>query len=117
MFESSPIFALLARALDAAALRQSVHTTNIANAEVPDFHRLEVQFDAASAASPGLSGGLDDASWSMPDARVVSTNDTVRLDQEMALMAKDALRYQALLGAYDRSLGLLHMAARDGKEG
>ena len=100
MFESNPVFALLSRALDAAALRQAVHTTNIANADVADFRRLEVSFDAELQA-----------------ARAVATDEAVRLDKEMALMAKDAVQYQALLGAFERSIGLLRLAARDGREG
>jgi flagellar basal-body rod protein FlgB len=98
----NPISALLARALDNAALRQAVHTSNIANAGVEGFRRLDVSFDTV------LEG--------VSPAHVVTTNQTVRLDREMALMAKDAVQYQALLDAADRSFGLLRLAVREGKE-
>jgi hypothetical protein len=35
----------------------------------------------------------------------------------MAHMAENAVRYQALLGAIERTLGTLRSAARDGREG
>ena len=99
-----PVFGVLSRALDVAALKHAVHTANIANAGVSGYHRLEVSFDSA----------MQEAS----DAHVVrSADDTVRLDKEMALMAKDAAQYQTLLSALDRNVGLLQMAIKEGREG
>jgi flagellar basal body rod protein FlgB len=93
---SAPVFGVLSRALDVAALEQAVHTANIANAGVPGYHRLEVSFDAQVQRA---------------------ADETVRLDKEMALMAKDAARYQTLLSAFDRTVGLLQMAIKEGREG
>jgi flagellar basal-body rod protein FlgB len=114
---ANPISALLSRALDIAALRQAVHTSNIANAGVEGFRRLDVSFDtelARANAALGVDAASTDA---LTQPRVVETNETVRLDQEMALMAKDAVQYQALLGAVDRSFGLLRLAVKEGREG
>lgn len=117
MFEATPIFSLLARALDGAALRQAVHTTNIANAGTEGFHRLEVTFDAQLGS---LAASTDAATEPMPSLasqpQVVATGDAVRLDQEMALMAKDAVRYQALLNAFGRATSLLRLAIHEGRE-
>jgi flagellar basal-body rod protein FlgB len=111
---TEPVQALLARALDVASLRQAVHTSNIANAGVDGFQRLDVSFDAELARA---SVGTElDASDGFASARVVQTHDSVRLDREMALMAKDAVQYQALLGAVNHSFGLLRLAIREGKE-
>ncbi len=113
---SAPVFDALSRALDVAALKQAVHTANIANAGVPNYHRLEVSFDAQVArASDEMTG--DDAAVDTGAHVVRSADETVRLDQEMALMAKDAARYQTLLSAFDRSVGILHMAIKEGREG
>jgi flagellar basal-body rod protein FlgB len=113
-----PIFALLARALDGAALRQAVHTANLANASVDNFRRLDVSFDTELERA---RAALDVSSLQEPDAltgpHVVQTQDTVHIDREMALMAKDAVQYQALLGVFDRSIGLLRLAVREGREG
>jgi flagellar basal-body rod protein FlgB len=117
VFEATPIFAVLSRALDVAALRQAVHSSNLANANVEGFRRLDVSFDAQlqSVANATLDAAPESA-WSDAMPRVMTTNDSVRLDQEMALMAKDAVRYQALLGAFERTTGLLNLAIHEGKE-
>jgi len=111
---STPVFGVLSQALDVAALKQAVHTANIANAGVPNYHRLEVSFDAQVQ----RAAEAEDDSEPSSGARVVrSADDTVRLDKEMALMAKDAVRYQTLLSAFDRTVGLLQMAIKEGREG
>lgn len=116
---AEPVFSLLSHALDVASLRQAVHTANVANASTEGYQRLEVDFDAqlqlANASLGGESNNVDD---SFPEARVVTAGDgQVRLDQEMALMAKDALRYEMLLGAVGRTTSLLHLAIKEGREG
>jgi flagellar basal body rod protein FlgB len=112
---SAPVFGVLSQALDVAALKQAVHTANIANAGVPNYHRLEVSFDAQVQRA---AAETEDDSEPSSGARVVrSADDTVRLDKEMALMAKDAARYQTLLSAFDRTVGLLQMAIKEGREG
>ncbi|MBC7977238.1 MAG: flagellar biosynthesis protein FlgB [Myxococcales bacterium] len=121
MLNADPVLALLSRALDAAALRQTVHATNVANVDTDGYRRLEVVYSAElqrlSAEGPALD--VNEAlAWAAPEPEVVeSAQTTVRLDQEMAGMAENAVRYQALLGAIERTLGLLRSAARDGREG
>jgi flagellar basal-body rod protein FlgB len=117
---SQPVFGVLSQALDVAALKQAVHTANIANAGVPGYHRLEVSFDAQmQRASDEMATASPDGESGSPDGpRVVrAADETVRLDKEMALMAKDAARYQTLLSAFDRTVGLLQMAIKEGREG
>ncbi len=120
MLNADPVLALLSRALDAAALRQSVHATNVANVDTEGYRRLEVVFSAElqrlDAEGPALdvNEALD---WAQAEPEVVESAEThVRLDQEMAQMAENAVRYQALLGAIERTLGMLRTAARDGRE-
>jgi len=116
VFEATPLLAVLSRALDDAALRQAVHTSNIANANVDGFRRLDVAFDTQlQTMANGSVDAARESAWSSSAPRVVPTNDSVRLDQEMALMAKDAVRYQALLGAFERTTGLMSLAINDGK--
>jgi flagellar basal-body rod protein FlgB len=114
---ASPVSELLSRALDIAALRQAVHTSNIANAGVEGFRRLDVSFETELARAGAALGSTASTLETLPQGRVVETTETVRLDKEMALMAKDAVQYQALLGAADRSFGLLRLAIREGREG
>lgn len=117
MLYTTPTMALLERAIDVSALRQSVHAANIANAAVEGYSRLDVTFDAAltqanlqTADSPSISNTLP-----LETAAVVATGDAVKLDEEMAAMAKNALRYQVLLNAYERSLGSVRLAINEGR--
>jgi flagellar basal-body rod protein FlgB len=118
--DAQPIFTLLSRALDAASLKQAVHSANIANANVDGYNRLEVSFDAQlQSASELLEGGMEgEAPAELPEPHVVPAADSeVRLDREMVLMAKDALRYEALLGAFGRTVSMLELAIKEGHEG
>jgi flagellar basal-body rod protein FlgB len=117
MFTTSATTEVLARAIDVCALRQAVYSANIANANVAGYQRLEVQFDEAAlqveaAGKPSFKEG---AGLAEPQV-VMDAHSTVKLDEEMAAMARNALRYQTLLGAYERSMGLLKMAIHEGKE-
>jgi flagellar basal-body rod protein FlgB len=120
MLNADPVIALLSRALDAAALRQTVHATNVANVNTEGYRRLEVVYSAElqrlNAEGPAIDT-QEALQWAQAEPEVVeSAETTVKLDQEMAQMAENSVRYQALLGAIERTLGMLRTAARDGKE-
>ncbi|HEV7610168.1 MAG TPA: flagellar basal body rod protein FlgB [Steroidobacteraceae bacterium] len=121
MLNADPVLALLSRALDAAALRQTVHATNVANVDTEGYRRMEVVFSAEverlNAEGPALDAN-EALQWAQAEPEVVeSAESKVRLDQEMAQMAENAVRYQTLLGAIERTLGLLRYAAKEGREG
>jgi flagellar basal-body rod protein FlgB len=120
MWQVDPTLDLLTKAVDVAALRQAVHAANVANADVEGYQRLEVRF--APETEESVSAELIDAQQLEGAARqlpelAASVQGHVRLDEEMAQMAQNALRYQALLGAFERTVGLLRYAAREGREG
>ena len=102
---TTPTIELLARAIDASALRQGVYSSNVANAGVEGYRRMEVMLDSAAAPA-----GLD------PAPTIVPTESAVKLDEEIAHMAKNALRYEVLIGAFEKSLGALRLAVREGRE-
>ena len=105
--ENTPTLELLARAIDATALRQGVYASNIAKAGVADYRRMEVHARAARR----------DTGRPRPSHRRSSRpTAVVKLDEEMARMAKNTLRYQMLLGAFERSMGTLRLAVREGRE-
>lgn len=141
---TDPIFAVLARAIDVSAMKQSAHAANIANAEVPGYRRLEVSFagaleaaKAGESAQAAATAGAASATASTAAAtagtasatagsastseqgvaHVVTSSESVRLDQEMAQMAQNSVRYQALITAFEKTIGLLRLAVRDGREG
>jgi flagellar basal body rod protein FlgB len=113
MLGTEPIFAELSRALDVVELRHAVYASNIANASTDGYQRMEVVAnDAALAVDPEAGG------FALPVGEVVpSANATVRLDQEMAQMSQNAIRFQQLIGAFERTTGLLRMAIHEGRGG
>jgi flagellar basal-body rod protein FlgB len=116
MFETAPTTEILARAIDVCALKQAVYSANIANANVAGYKRLEVMFDAqAMRTEASVQGGLQGALQTNQQAEVVSAGTAVKLDEEMALMARNALRYQTLLDAYERSTSLMKLAVHEGR--
>jgi flagellar basal-body rod protein FlgB len=115
MLGTEPIFAELSRALDLVVLRHSVHASNIANASTEGYQRMEVVANDAASAITADSGA---AGLEIPVGQVVpSANATVRLDQEMAQMAQNAIRFQTLIGAFERTSGLLKLAIHEGRGG
>jgi flagellar basal-body rod protein FlgB len=117
MLYTTPTMALLEQAIDVSALRQSVHAANIANAGVEGYSRLDVSFDALLTQANLQTSSAPSSSGTLPleAAAVVATGDAVKLDEEMAAMAKNALRYQILLNAYERSLGSVRLAINEGR--
>ena len=113
MLGTESIVAELSRALDLVELRHSVLASNIANASTEGYQRMEVVANDLVAAT-GLEGGAAE----LPVGEVVpSANATVRLDQEMAQMAQNAVRFQQLIGAFEHTTGLLRMAIHEGRGG
>jgi flagellar basal-body rod protein FlgB len=117
MLYTTPTMALLERAIDVSALRQSVHAANIANAGVDGYARLAVSFDAeVERASLQTASGLSaNGAPAFETTAVVATGEAVKLDEEMAAMAKNSLRYQILLNAFERSLGSVRLAINEGR--
>jgi flagellar basal body rod protein FlgB len=115
MLGTEPVFAELSRALDLVELRHTVYASNIANISTDGYRRMEVIANDAAAA---IGEASEFAPASMPVGQVVASADTtVHLDQEMAKMAKNALSFQSLIGAFERMSGLLRMAIHEGREG
>jgi flagellar basal body rod protein FlgB len=102
---TTPTIELLARAIDTAALRQGVYSSNVANAGIEGYRRMEVALDSAASVA-GFA----------PTPTIVPTDSVVKLDEEMARMAKNALRYEVLVGAFEKSLGTVRLAVREGRD-
>jgi flagellar basal-body rod protein FlgB len=120
MFNDTPTIEALTRAIDVSALRQSVYAANIANANAEGYRRMEVSFDREMERVALQMGAMSGSSMSgslagSESATIVSTDAAVKLDEEMGLMAKNALRYQTLLSAFEKTLGLTRMAIREGR--
>lgn len=121
MFSVEPVWELLSRHLDACALRQGVYSANLANASVPGYQPLEVSFESQLAAARDLrelpAAAQNDLLETLQPQIVPAATGPLEPDQQLALMSKNALQYESLLGAFERSVGLLRLAVMEGKEG
>ena len=98
-------------ALGATALRQRVIAHNIANVDSPDHTRMKVVFEDQLAQALGAARQADarDASWLVgiqaemePDL----SKGKVQLDEEVAQMSANSVRYQALSRGISRYLSI-----------
>lgn len=111
-------FQRLEAAIDAANIRQSVISNNIANEDTPYFKRSSVSFesllqDEMNSETPTLRGRTTDprhfvigpSNNSIPDSKVITDETTsmnnnlnnVDIDSEMSLLAENQLRYNSYI--------------------
>lgn len=127
-----PLFAMLRGRLGYLSERQQVIAQNVANSDTPRFtpkdlkpfsFEAQVQSQAVSAASvthPGhiplnRSGGGLTSGWNPVDQRDSETSldgNSVVLEEQMMKLSDARMNYDAAIGFYQKSLGLLRMAAR-----
>ena len=117
--------AALSAALDAASRRQALVAANIANAGTEDYLPLRLSFEARL---DEVRAALRDGGWLDPvsletlrslgegEVEVRAGTDPVRLDAEMAELARNAVEFQALVQGVSRHLSLLALAAADGRK-
>jgi flagellar basal-body rod protein FlgB len=117
--------AALSAALDAASRQHALTATNIANAASGGYAPARLSFAEQLGAAQAVlreNGRLDasavDALRSMREAtpEIDEEAGTVRLDVEMAELARNAVHFQTLAQGLARHLSLLAMAAADGRK-
>ena len=117
--------ATLALALDAASRRQQAIAANVANVNVEGFQALRLDFESqlAQARDSLQRGGSVEARdlaavqlELQPEVDEAGLPARVRLDVEMAEMARNAVHYQALAQGLTRHFGMLAAAAGDGRK-
>jgi flagellar basal-body rod protein FlgB len=115
----------LSAALETASRRQAAVATNIANASTPGYVPQQVSFDAHLAEARSAlrdRGVLDLAAAESLRAEAEPVFDAggqpaaVQLDAEMSELARNGVEYQALVQGLSRHLGLLALAAGDGRK-
>lgn len=122
--------ARLKGAIAAAELRQQVIADNIANVDTPGFKRSEVLFEELLASRMGGESGAKlearrthakhipfGKGGSVVKPKLVTDNSTsmnnntnnVDIDREMALLAKNQLRYNALIQQLNHEISMLRI--------
>jgi flagellar basal-body rod protein FlgB len=119
--------AALSLALDAATMRQEAIAANIANADVPDYQPMTVDFEsqlqgARTALGEGRALSPADLSGVVPrfapDAALQPAGQApkVALDLQMAALARNGVQYQVLTTALNKQFALMSLAINDGKK-
>jgi flagellar basal-body rod protein FlgB len=116
--------AALSAALATASQRQAALAANIANAASEGYVPLRLPFEAHLAEARATlreAGRLDLASAASlraeaePELDAAGQPAPVQLDVEVADLARNAVQFQALAQGLSRHLGLLALAAADGR--
>ena len=110
-------------ALGAAGKRQEVLANNLANVNTPGYKRLDVNFDgmlakAVDAARTGDSDGLDELQPGVKRDQGVAVRadgNSVDVDSEMAFLAENNIRYNALVQLSQKKLDTLKYVISDGR--
>lgn len=120
----------LATSLNLRKLRQDIISSNIANAETPGYKAKRIEFESALARAIDIErdkslrtndprhynvggGGFSEIEPSIfddPNGIVNEAGNTVNRDQEMALMAKNKILFDASIQLLNKKLGLLKYA-------
>lgn len=91
----------LKRAIAGASLRQTALAANLANANTPNYRRVDVDFHSVIASALGDAKRVEGASFAIAadaSAPVMRADgSTVDVDAESAKLAANALEHQALL--------------------
>jgi flagellar basal-body rod protein FlgB len=116
-------FQSLDLALGAAGKRQEVLANNLANVNTPGYKRLDVEFDgmlakAVDAARAGDRSALDAMRPGIStddQVAVRADGNSVDVDQEMAFLAENNVRYNALVQLTQKKLEGLKYVISDGR--
>lgn len=112
-------YVLARKLLDASVLRQQAIATNIANAETPGFHRLDVAPDFAAQLQAHVNAGdlatrgaavTPSLTEDQSVRSVRPDGSTVELERELVAMDRNAVDYEYLTQVVTYNLKQLKMA-------
>ena len=111
--------AVLRLALDGAAMRHQALASNIANAQTPGYAPLSVSFESElGRARERLAAGEDPAAVladAAPDVTEGEGGAEMALDVQVAELAQNVVRYQALAKGWSKRMAILSSAINEGK--
>ncbi len=132
--QDAPILGLLRDTLGYLTQRQKVLAQNVANANTPGYVPRDIQesdfaralnqqaygrtgaqmtvTSARHLGSAGARDGLALRAESTPDSEVTIDGNAVVLEEQMSKVVDTQMRYETVVGLYQKSLGLIRMAAR-----
>lgn len=103
---------LLEAAMRGSWQRQTALTNNVANADTPGYHRLDVNFESAlqSAMASGASPSQMEFQAEVQPQEAGPNGAGVSIDQESAKLAENGLDYQALTQVLGARNGIIRSA-------
>jgi flagellar basal-body rod protein FlgB len=127
-----PLFSMLKSRLGYLTEKQRLISQNVANSDTPGYRPQDLKpfgFSAHVAAAAGqgadqpartnkahLSGSVRRTGTSRPvdgrDSEITLDGNAVTLEEQMLKMGEAKMNYDAAIGFYQKSLGMLRMAAR-----
>lgn len=114
-------FDVLATSLNLRSLNQNVISSNVTNADTPNFKSRRMEFDKefqqyVEKARRGESGAeLRPNFGEDPQATPNRDGNTVNLDRELGLMAKNTIMYNVSAQLLSKKLKLLAFAVQGGR--
>ncbi len=125
----------LATALNMRLLKHDVISSNIANAETPNYHAKKLDFEEALARALDIDGlrGMSTSHgehfavgggsvsktrpdiYENPEGAISNDGNTVDLEREMSSLAENTVMYRAALQLINKKLAALRYAASEGR--
>lgn len=126
-----PVLAMMREALRFHDQRQRLTAQNVANSDTPDYTPQDLsaaEFERAltaawtearrapaereGAAASAVGAAREYRVENAPDRETTINGNAVVLEQQMARAAETRMRYETVLGLYQKSMTLLRLAAR-----
>jgi flagellar basal-body rod protein FlgB len=123
--------ALLERVLDLRMKAHEVHSSNIANANVPQFKARKIEFDRAleeavtqseqertlQAREHALTAAVEDVTSSIyedPHARMKGNGNTVDMEREQTDLAKNTIAYDTAIQLINKKFAMARYVLQEG---
>jgi len=124
-------WAALEKTLDLRARAHSIHTSNIANANVPDYKAKKIDFESRmrsalealdgetpllqrEAASTAQVQSVDADIYQDPLAKASGDGNTVNMDKEQTEIAKNMIAYQGAVQMLNKRIAMEKFALAEG---
>ena len=113
----TPNLQLLQRFLDAAAMRQTLVATNLANVDTPGYHTRDIDF--RGELQRAMNGGAEDGTspFVVPVRGLLARPDgnNVSLDRESMLLAETQLQFKAATAILRAEFAEINAAIKEGQ--
>jgi flagellar basal-body rod protein FlgB len=108
----NPIAGPLERYMDLLSARQRLVASNIANADTPGYHTIDLDFESEFRAATGPPRAQE-----VEGLAAKNDGNNVSLDREARLLSENALRFQLASTLMKGQIRQMRSAIQEGKNG